>query len=264
MDFNEQALASRLSGRHIGRSVHFLQAADSTNDIAFRLALEGASEGTVVVADRQMKGKGRLNRVWQSPPKCNLYTSIILRPVIDPVNAPQITLMTGVVMADLISRYHSADVTLKWPNDVQIRGRKVCGILTEMRVSANQRVDFVIVGIGININMRRFDFEDSFREEATSLMEEMGTEISRLDFTARLYCDFEKWYDTWIAQGFNAVKKEWLKYAWMIGKRIQVAFCGDIRTGEVLGIDDCGALLLLDGDGAIKKIMAGDASILKE
>jgi BirA family transcriptional regulator, biotin operon repressor / biotin---[acetyl-CoA-carboxylase] ligase len=264
MDFNENALESRLSGRNIGRSIHFLQVADSTNEIAFRLALEGASEGTVVVADSQTKGKGRLNRVWQSPPKCNLYTSIILRPAIGPVNAPQITLMTGVVVAELISRYHPGDVTLKWPNDVQISGKKVCGILTEMRVSANQRVDFVIVGIGMNINMRRSDFDESFREEATSLMEEMGTEISRLDFTAILYGNFEKWYETWIAQGFKAVRDEWLKYAWMVGKRIQVSFRGDIRTGEVLGIDDCGALLLLDDGGTIRKIMAGDASILKE
>ena len=264
MDFNKQTLASRLSGKHIGSTVYFLLDTNSTNDIAFGLGLEGASEGTVVIADHQTKGKGRLNRVWQSPPNCNLYTSIILRPAIDPIYAPQITLMTGVAMADLIYRYHPAEVALKWPNDVQISGKKVCGILTEMRVSTKGNVDFIIVGIGMNINISRTDFDESFRDEATSLKEEMGVDISRLDFSVGLYDNFDKWYSIWIGQGFDVVREEWLKYTWMEGKRIQVVFRGDIQTGEVLGIDDYGALLLLDDNGTIKKIMAGDASILKD
>jgi BirA family biotin operon repressor/biotin-[acetyl-CoA-carboxylase] ligase len=264
MDFTEQALAGRLAGKHIGRAIHFLGEADSTNDVAFKLALNGAPEGTVVIADRQTKGKGRLNRVWQSPPHCNLYTSFILKPEIDTVSASQITLMTGVAVVDLLSRYQPTHVTLKWPNDVQIRGKKVCGILTEMKASAERRVEFVIVGIGMNINMKREDFDESFREGSTSLREETGKNISRLEFTVQLFDYFEKWYTTWTAQGFNPVRDAWLECSSMVGKRIQVVFHGDVQTGEVLGIDEYGAILLRDEeDNAIKKIMAGDASIVR-
>jgi BirA family biotin operon repressor/biotin-[acetyl-CoA-carboxylase] ligase len=263
MDFSKQALASRLAGKHIGKEIHFLRETDSTNDTAFSLALRGSPEGTVVIADRQTKGKGRLNRVWQSPPNCNLYTSIILRPETEPISAPQITLMTGVVVAEVLSRYHPAGIGLKWPNDVQIGGKKVCGILTEMKVSDQQNIDFIIVGIGININMTREDFDGSFREISTSLKEETGRDIPRLDFTATLYNHFEKWYATWIAQGFDPVRNAWLKCSSMVGKRIEVVFYGDVQTGEVIGIDEYGALLLRDKNDARKTVMAGDASILK-
>jgi BirA family biotin operon repressor/biotin-[acetyl-CoA-carboxylase] ligase len=263
MDFNEQALASHLSGKHIGSAIHFLDEADSTNEVAFRLAVNGVSEGTVVIAERQTKGKGRLNRVWQSPPCCNLYTSIILKPQIDPAFAPQITLMTGVAVAEFLSRYRSADITLKWPNDVQIGGKKVCGILTEMKTSADRCVDFIIVGIGMNINMKKEDFDESFREVSTSLKEEMGKDVSRLDVTVELYNHFEKWYATWLTEGFNPVREAWLEYSSMVGKHVQLVFHGNIQTGQVIGIDEYGALLLRDENRNIKKIMAGDASIVK-
>jgi len=264
MDFTEKALMGRLAGRHIGNNIHFLAEVESTNDYAFQLARRGAPEGTVVIADCQTMGKGRLNRVWQSPPACNLYTSIILKPEIDPVYAPQITLTAGVVVAELLSRFGLADITLKWPNDVQSRGKKVCGILTEMGASSNQCVDFIVVGIGININMKKADFDPSFLELSTSMKEETGKVISRLDFTAELYNHFEKWYATWLAEGFGAVRKAWFAYASMVGKRIGVVFLGDIQTGVVVGIDDYGALLLSDEAKTLKRIIAGDATVIKD
>jgi len=263
MDFNEQALTNRLSGRYIGNGIRFFDETESTNDIAFSLALGGAPEGTVVIADRQTKGKGRMKRVWQSPPNCNLYTSIILRPQTDPVSTAQIPLMTGVAAAEVLSRYCFSDVTLKWPNDVQIRGKKICGILTEMRASEGPRVNFVIVGIGININIKKEDFDESFREISTSLKEETGKEVSRLDFAVEFYDYFEKWYRTWVKKGFEPIRGAWLAYSSMIGKQVQVVFQGDVRTGEVHGIDEYGALLLQDENGIIKRIMAGDATLIR-
>lgn len=261
--FTEEALAGRLSEKHIGNSVHFFGEVDSTNNVAYGLALHGAAEGTVVIAERQTRGKGRLNRSWQSPPNCNLYTSVILKPDIDPVFAPQITLMTGVAVAELLSRSQLADVNLKWPNDVQIRGKKVCGILTEMKTSAGRRIDFIVVGIGMNINMKKEDFDESFRDISTSLKEETGKDVSRLDVTEALFDHFERWHAIWIARGFDPVREEWLKYSSMAGKRIQVDFCGNIQTGEMLGIDEFGALLVSDEEGTIKKIIAGDATVIK-
>ena len=205
MDFNEQSLAVRLSGKHIGNCLHFFREVDSTNDVAFQLALGGASEGTVVIAESQTRGKGRLKRQWQSPPCCNIYTSIVLRPELAPVFAPQITLMTGVAVADVLSGYCPKGMTLKWPNDVQIRGKKVCGILTEMSASTAKKVNFVIVGIGVNVNIERIDFDESFRDIATSLKEEAGSEISRLDLTVRLFHRLENLYDRLLREGFGSI-----------------------------------------------------------
>ena len=261
--FTEEALAERLSGKYIGNSVCFFNEVDSTNNIAYRLALHGASEGTVVIAERQTKGKGRLNRSWQSPPQCNLYTSIILKPDVNPVFAPQITLMTGVAVAEFLSRYQLADVNLKWPNDVLIGVKKICGILTEMKTSADRLIDFIVVGIGININIKKEDFDESFRDISTSLKEETGKDISRLDVAEALYNHFERWYTIWKTRGFSPVREEWLKYSFMVGKRIQVDFRGNIQTGDMLGIDEFGALLVSDEEGMIKKLMAGDATVIK-
>ncbi len=264
MDFNKEAIADRLVGRYIGNVIRFFNEAGSTNDIAFNLALHGAPEGTIVIADLQTKGKGRMKRVWQSPPRCNLYTSIILRPLTDPASTAQIPLMTGVAAAETLSRYCPSDVTLKWPNDVQIRGRKVCGILTEMKAAKGPWVNFVIVGIGININIRKENFDESFREIATSLKEETGKDISRLDFAVEFYDYFEKWYRTWVKMGFEPIREAWLAYSSMVGRQVQVVFQGDIRKGEVHGIDDSGAMILEDEYGIIKKIMAGDATLIRQ
>lgn len=263
MDFNEQALTNRLSGRYIGSGIRFFNEVESTNDVAFNLALHGAPEGTIVIADLQTKGRGRMKRVWQSPPRCNLYTSIVLRPLTDPASTSQIPLMTGVAAADALSRYCPRDVTLKWPNDVQIRGKKVCGILAEMKTAKDPRGNFVIVGIGVNINIRKKNFDESFREIATSLKEETGRDISRLDFAVEFFDNFEKWYRTWLKMGFEPVREAWLAYASMVGRQVQVVFQGDVRTGEVHGIDESGAMLLEDENGIIKKIMAGDATLVR-
>lgn len=263
MEFNERTLADRLSEKRIGNYIQFFAEVESTNDIAFRFARSGAPEGTVVIADRQTGGKGRLKRQWQSPPGCNIYTSIVLRPAIDPVFAPKITLMIGVAVADLLSGYCPENVTLKWPNDVQIRGKKVCGVLTEMSASAAKRVDFIIVGIGINVNIERVDFEESFRDIATSLKEEVGREISRLDLTVKLFDNLENLYTRLLMEGFGSLKDMWLRYSDMVGRHIQVVFNDNVQAGQVLGIDDFGALIIADENDVIRRVMAGDASIVK-
>jgi len=263
MDFNEQNLAIRLSGKRIGNNIHFFTEVESTNDVLFKLARDGAPHGTVVIAECQTKGKGRLNRQWQSPPGCNIYASIVLRPAMEPVYAPQITLMTGVAVADLLSEYCPGAVTLKWPNDVQVGGKKVCGILAEMSASARGGVDFIVVGIGINVNIRKKDFDESIRNMATSLTEEAGHNISRLDLTVKLFDKFDDLYTRLLKSGFGSIKDAWLAYCDMVGKQARVIFNNDIESGNVLGIDDFGALLISDEKGKIKRIVAGDASLVK-
>jgi BirA family biotin operon repressor/biotin-[acetyl-CoA-carboxylase] ligase len=264
MTFNEQSLTARLIGKRIGNRIHFLKEVDSTNDVAFQLALGGAGEGNVVIAESQTRGKGRLKRQWQSPPGCNLYTSIILRPEMVPVFAPQITLTTGVAVADLLSLYCPGNVTLKWPNDVQIRGKKVCGILTEMSASAANKVNFIIVGIGINVNIERADFDESFRHIATSLKEEVGSGISRLDLIVKLFDNLQQLYATLRMEGFGSIKDMWLNYSDMVGKQIRVVFNDVAQGGEVHGIDDFGALIISDENEVIRRVIAGDATIVKD
>jgi BirA family biotin operon repressor/biotin-[acetyl-CoA-carboxylase] ligase len=261
MQFDAKDLQSRLTGRKIGWLLHYLETVDSTNRFAMGLAREGAPEGTVVLADRQTAGIGRLQRAWQSPPGCNLYISVILRPAVAPPEASRITILAGVAVAEAIASICPAGVGIKWPNDVQIRGRKVCGILTEMATAGGSRA--VIIGIGLNVNIKRENFDPGHRDTATSLWEETGREHSREDMAFLLCERLERWYETFLHAGFAPVREEWLARSDMAGKRVRVLFRDEVQEGVVEGIDRDGALLLADGQGGVRRITAGDATILK-
>jgi len=251
----------RLAGKVIGRLLHYRETVDSTNHVALGLAREGAPEGTVVLADRQTAGRGRLQRVWQSPPGCNLYMSVILHPVVAPQDIPQITLLAGVAVAEAIAAVSPADVGIKWPNDVRIGDRKVCGILTEMRTDEGRVA--VVIGIGLNMNMARSDFDPGHRDTATSLREETGRDHSREDMVVSLCERLERWYETFLHAGFAPVRDGWLARSQMAGKRVRVLFRDEVQEGVVEGIDRDGALLLADGRGNVRRITAGDATIMK-
>ena len=261
-DLSKNALSERLKHNQIVTNIHYYQEVDSTNTIACRLALGGARGGEVVVADAQTKGKGRLDRAWQSPPGSNLYTSMILRPKIEPAMAPQITLMAGVAVAELLSGYCPGDVSIKWPNDVLLRGKKVCGILTEMKAAAGS-VDFIILGIGLNINMNHQDFDPSLRDAATSLKIETGEVYDRLDVVSKLFDFIEKWYKVFLSKGFIGLRETWLRHADILGKRIKVVFKDEFQTGIVTGIDDDGTIMMKDENGVNQKVVAGDVHLLR-
>lgn len=263
MQFDAKALQLRLTGRRIGCRLHYEQTVDSTNRVAMELAGGGAPEGTVVLADRQTAGRGRMQRSWQSPPGCNLYLSIILRPAIPPQEASQITLLSGVAVAEAISAVCPGRVGIKWPNDLLIGGRKVCGILAESRM-ARGKIDSVIVGVGLNVNMERPDFDPAHRETATSLREETGREHSREDLLLLLCERFEPWYEIFLRDGFGPVKEGWLARTEMAGKRLRILFHDEVCEGAFAGIDRDGALLIANEQGAVRRITAGDATIIKE
>ena len=241
----------------IGGRLHFFPALDSTNTTAHELALNGAPEGDVVIADAQFKGRGRLERTWQSPAGQNLYVSLILRPPISPASAPQITLMAGVAVAEMLAPYCPERVALKWPNDILIGGKKICGILTEMK-SSGGAVDFVILGIGINVNMTRDSFEEALRDTATSLKIERGETVDRLVAAGRLFELIEKWYRIFLNAGFEGIRDRFLAYTDMMGRQIRVVFRDDVLTGSVAGIDKDGTILMKNGEGIIQRVAAGD------
>jgi len=261
-DFNKESLERLTAGRLIGSRIHFYETIDSTNSYADILATRGAPEGEVVVADRQTAGRGRLKgRVWHSPPGRNLYTSVILRPPIPPASATGLVFVAGVAVAELLSAY--CPVSLKWPNDVLSGGRKISGILTEMR-SKGPEVEFVVVGIGINVNMEPDDFQEDLRLQSTSLKEQTSREVSRLDLTAGLYRILEQWYRIFLGDGLAPVRDRWLEYSGMAGRMVEVSDGTARHRGRCQGIDDEGVLLLLDEHQKNISIRFGDVTIQKD
>jgi BirA family transcriptional regulator, biotin operon repressor / biotin---[acetyl-CoA-carboxylase] ligase len=260
---NITSIQNKLVGKLIGHKVYYYPEIASTNDEAYRLGMEGSPEGTAVIADYQTKGKGRMQRVWHSPAGTNIYTSIILRPQIKTAAAPQISLVAGVAVAELLEEFCPGRVELKWPNDVLVNGKKICGILAQMKTAADQ-VDFVVVGIGINVNIRQDQFPADIVDIATALCAETERKFSRENLIISLYENFAKWYKKLLQDGFASIKERWLHYAAMIGRNVQVSYFNETLTGKALGIDDSGALILLDSYGKTINVTAGDATILKE
>lgn len=247
-----------LTTRSVGKQIHFFARINSTNIAARKLAELGAKEGTVVIADSQSKGKGRMGRLWQSP-SGNLHTSIIFRPQIPPSSAPQVTLIAAVATAKAIAKTIEVNPEVKWPNDVLIHGKKVAGILTETDCQGNT-LNFIILGIGVNINASLKFFPRELLNSITSLGYEAGGDVSLPQFTRCLYQEVERYYDLWIAQGFSRIRNEYTKLFLLPGKLVQISFLEKITTGEVQGIDERGALLLRLPNGRVERIVAGDVT----
>jgi BirA family biotin operon repressor/biotin-[acetyl-CoA-carboxylase] ligase len=263
MNFNDENLKKSFAGKYFGHQLYFFPQTGSTNDEAFSLGIAGAPEGGVVIADCQTKGKGRMQRLWHSPSGSNIYTSIILRPIIELSKASQIPITAGVAVAEVLERYCPGKVRLKWPNDVLIDGKKVCGILAQMKTSADG-VDFVVLGIGINVNLSREQFPQDIREIATSLAIETGREISRLELIISLYENLEICYKKLLQKGFGPIKEKWLELAPMIGQTVAVIFKDEAIEGKATGLDDDGSLILLTEGMNEIKVTAGDATIIKQ
>ena len=260
LPFNAFEISSNLKTSFIGKDISFYKDTGSTNDAARAFAIKGAREGFAVVADSQTKGKGRLGRSWESPAGVNIYTSIVLRPSIMPLFAPQLTLVSAVAVAEAISKYSQKTPEVKWPNDILINSKKVAGILTEMN-SETDRINFVIIGIGVNINMTRKMFPEELRPIATSLKEEIGKEISRIDFIQTLYLNLETWYKRYLKHGFEPIRRAWTGYFTMAGRVVKVRQMDKAIVGVAMGIDDNGELLLREKSGNITRIISGDVEI---
>lgn len=255
-------ISAGLATRRIGSPAVCLKETESTNQVAFRMAQEGAAEGTVVIADLQTAGKGRLGRVWLSPPGVNLYCSVVLRPAISPVAACQLTFLSVVAVARAIEKCTALAPQIKWPNDILIGGKKVAGLLNEMSAET-EKVNFVVLGIGVNLNMELSQLgETQLRHPATSLYEAGGVRVDRLGFTRTLLTELDDLYDRFLAEGEAPVRAEWLERSAIRGRRVRVQ-CGERDfTGEVQGIDPFGALLVLQADGTRETVLSGDVTLI--
>jgi len=251
-----------LKTKWIGKRIHHFETLDSTNSKAYELALNGAEEGEVVIAESQEKGKGRLGRQWFSPPFLNIYISLILRPRIPPHQASLVTLMAAVATADAIRNFSGILPMIKWPNDILFRGRKVAGLLNEIH-SEVDRIHFVILGIGVNLNMDEKIFSKEIRNIATSLKIETGQTVSRKDFLQSLFLELEKWYAMFSEQGSALILKAWRDRAHIKGKQVKVTSFGETLVGRAIDIDSDGALILETKGGRQKRVVAGDIEYRK-
>jgi len=257
-----EEISAQLNTALMGKRLINLATTASTNSEAFRLAEEGADEGTVVTADEQSRGKGRLGRIWSSPPGVNLYCSIVLRPRIKPFEAPQLTFLSAVAVARAIEQTIGLKPEIKWPNDVLIGGRKVAGLLNEMSAETDG-INFVILGIGVNLNMTAEQLPGDLRHPATSLFIEGGTKIGRARFAASLLNELDRLYAGFLDHGFDQVRREWQERCNAHGREVVVSNhgCDDIRGGFA-GIDTDGALLVQRPGGTIERILSGDVRVL--
>jgi BirA family biotin operon repressor/biotin-[acetyl-CoA-carboxylase] ligase len=258
-----QEVRDGLATRRVGKSLHYFSEIDSTNAYARRFAEQGAGEGTVIVAEAQIRGRGRLNRSWISPPFVNLYFSVILRPQLPPVHAPQLTLMAAVALTDTIAEFIPTSPIIKWPNDILVEGKKLAGILTESSCNS-ERIEFVILGIGVNLNYPVASMPEGIRERATSIVSLTEKNVSREAFMRRLIQDLDRCYGELEEVGFDSLAARWEAFFGLRGKKVRVEMPDQNVIGTARGIDRDGALILENQRGARQRIVAGDVVPLED
>lgn len=241
----------------LGRGeIHCLRVTDSTNRQAKILAQRGAPEGTLVLADRQTQGRGRMGRSWDSPPG-GIFLSLVLRPILPPFEAPAITLLAGVAASETLVHLTGLDARIKWPNDILIKGRKIGGILTEIS-SEMDAIDHVVMGIGFNVNLTAEDLAPEVRPFATSVYIGAGREFSRVTLIQEFLKRFDRDYARFQTEGFSAVRQRWKALTDIIGRRVRVEMIGRVCEGVVADVDQEGVLILEDEVGAQCRVISGD------
>lgn len=247
-----------LKTKLIGKRILSFDEIDSTNDTAYRLAGQGAIEGTCVFAEFQKKGRGRLGRSWLAPKGENLLFSIVLRPVLTPAETAKITLTAAVSVVKAIATITGKTLGIKWPNDVYAGDRKVCGILTEMSAEAD-RVKFAVVGIGVNVNADRRELPDT----ATSLKAVAKAPVSRMALARKILEQFETEYRMLKDGRFEAIAREWEEFSVTSGRRVTATVLGRKLQGQAVGIDADGALWIRKDNGLQERVTAGDVELVR-
>jgi len=253
-----QVIQDRLKGTAFGRRIYHFFKTDSTNTVALRLAAEGEPHGTLVLAEEQTAGRGRLGRAWHSEKTSGIYLSLILRPPLGPQQAPLLTLAAGLAAHDAVKEVTGLKVELRWPNDLLIGGKKFCGILTEMQAEAT-RLHYVIVGIGINVNHARLPAE--LEKIATSLALAGGRTYSRLDLLAHLLAAFDRYYNRLLKEGAAPIVARFTEVSpYACGHRVRVRTPWEDFTGATDGLDESGVLRVRREDGSSVRVLAGDVT----
>jgi len=261
-DLSAGDIAAQVMGR-FWKGIFFYESVDSTNDLAVTLSEEEElASGTVIISDEQVKGRGRLGRTWISPPGTNIYMSVVLRPEIPPRNGTLLTVAAALACARALRAKSGLKVSIKWPNDLTVSGRKIGGILTEVRC-APETINLAIIGIGINVNIQAGDFPDKIRTIATSMRAETGAYHQRSDVIIMILKEFEHWYKALRGKGRPVLLEEWKRLSSAIGRDVRVVAGGETFSGVAEDIDDEGILILRLPSGVLKRVSAGDLTVLR-
>ncbi len=247
--------------RLIGEEVLIFDEVDSTNQIAMEMGAKGGEDGLVVIAESQLHGKGRLGRTWISPKGVNLYVSVLLRPEFSPHQASVLTMMASVAAAAAISKTTGLDAKIKWPNDILVEQKKVSGILTEMNAE-EEKINYVVIGIGINVNMKKEDLPGNLRMPATSLMESLGRRVDRIEVLCAFLESLDSNYEDLKNRGIMSIVQKWRMLCSTLNKRIKVVLPGEVIEGVAEDITLEGGLVVRIGEELTKVIYAGDISVL--
>jgi len=239
----------------VGHNIIYYPVTSSTMDVARQAAADGAAEGTIVIADEQTAGRGRLGRKWLSPPESSVLLSIILYPKLEEL--PRLTMAACLAVARSIERVTGLKPTIKWPNDVLIQGKKVSGVLIESDVQGD-RVNYAIVGLALNVNLDPSSIPE-IAETATSLKEALGHEVSRLEVLRALLGEFEDLYSA-LRRG-EPIEREWRRRLETLGREVTVRSGQEVREGYAESVDEDGNLLLRLRDGSLVTIAAGDVTL---
>jgi BirA family biotin operon repressor/biotin-[acetyl-CoA-carboxylase] ligase len=256
-----EEIALGLNTTIMGRRILYREEVTSTQDEAGEVARKGAEEGVVVISERQTKGRGRRGRLWSSPPREGVYFSTILRPNLKPNQIVQIPLIAGVAVCKAIRRVTPLEPRIKWPNDITIGGKKVAGILAEMSCDMD-RVDHIVLGIGVNVNTRCSLLPEPTRGIATSLAERCGEYVSRVSLVQSILAEFDVLYTAFLASGFDALREEWKALDSTVGSWVKVSDAEGEIKGKALDIDGEGFLLVRKENGNVKRVISGDVSLI--
>jgi BirA family biotin operon repressor/biotin-[acetyl-CoA-carboxylase] ligase len=249
-----------LKSKIFGKRIYSYRKVGSTNLLGFRLAETGSEEGTLIVADEQGKGKGRMGRSWYSPPRLGLWMSLILRPDIPPFKAPGLSICAGLALAQTIKGMTGIDAKIKWPNDCLIDGKKVGGILLELSAELD-RINFVIVGIGVNVNHSTQDFPRNLSQTATSMKIKLGKDLSRLALLTSFLEEFERIYLDFKKKGLSAQREMIKSFSSLLGKKVAVRFGKEKIEGMAENIDENGSMVIKTKKGE-KVVTAGEVTVL--
>jgi len=247
------ALASVLQTARFGRHVRVFECVGSTQDILHEWAKQGAPEGALVIAERQTSGRGRMGRTWISPAGKGVWMSLLLRPALPLALAPQLPLLASVALARGLKAATGLDVSVKWPNDLLLGGKKVCGVLLESSAE-NEQLVYVVTGIGISANLDPEDFPEELKAKAISLKMAAGHEVDRPRLIAAVLESFESLYDLYREKGFAPIRLMWEALAESLHRRVELRTPAGTVCGTARGLDDYGGLLVEREDGTIAPV----------
>lgn len=258
---SEIEIQNGLQTKIIGKEIVHFDSIPSTNDSAKEFALQKAKEGLVITAEEQLKGRGRRGRTWESPKGTGIWMTILLRPDIPPSQGPKFTLLSAVAVAKSIKEVTGLNAKIKWPNDIIIDNKKVCGILTEMNAEIDF-VNYIIIGIGVNVNAMKDDFPIEVQQRAISLAKAIGKKVSRQDIVRKILENVEKRYLAFMQDmDFENILKEWKELSCNLGKQVRATLNGEELIGIAVDINKDGSLILRTEERGIIEITYGDVMV---